>query len=599
MNAIKRPISEHAKTAKALRQYCKSLGVPASATSDSFSMGNSVTVRIADCSPDLANKIKAKGQEHQYGHFNGMEDIYEYSNKNEDIPQAKYVSVELSFSDELKQSAWDAVRSYCANCEDAPESYEEAGNYRVFEDFAPTQVWRFLCGNFLEDESVKFWQSKTAAPAALTTTTGATIEEHTHTKRNFQMFIVIIAERVERETYLQYLEAAKALDGWYSRKWGQTPAGFAFKAMEDAQAFAATLSGSTPPPTTDGSPKPNTHQAEKLRTLADKMQSEIDGKFADRLTNTPKRQREAGSARLEGEKLLRTQTALNGLADLHEAGTVPAELSTIKSKKAVYELMGAELDSSRCGYYDTPRDTGQPRHTTPAALALWSMLTDKTDEEKQADKLREMLQAIQFSKIPGFFATQTALRAQMFDLADVQPGHRLLEPEAGAGGIADDAKGLGAVVDCCEVWNALRDILEAKGHNLIGHDFLDTDIKAIYDRIVMNPPFEKLQDIAHVMKAYNCLKNGGRVVSIMSPGPFYRQDKKCVEFRQWFEDLNGEKIDVPAGAFKESGTDVSSVIIVIDKPEQTIKSDLTPEGEQLVIPGADKEQTNAQGSLWG
>jgi hypothetical protein len=31
---------------------------------------------------------------YQYGHFNGMEDIYEYSNNNDAIPQTKYLFVE-------------------------------------------------------------------------------------------------------------------------------------------------------------------------------------------------------------------------------------------------------------------------------------------------------------------------------------------------------------------------------------------------------------------------------------------------------------------------------------------------------------------------
>ena len=43
------------------------------------------------------------------------------------------------------------------------------------------------------------------------------------------MFIVEQAERVGRETFMRQLEQAKSLRGWYSRKWGSTPAGFAFK----------------------------------------------------------------------------------------------------------------------------------------------------------------------------------------------------------------------------------------------------------------------------------------------------------------------------------------------------------------------------------
>jgi hypothetical protein len=41
-------------------------------------------------------------------------------------------------------------------------------------------------------------------------------------------------------------------------------------------------------------------RADTLRNMADGLQSAIDGKFADRETNTPKRQRQAGEARNEG-----------------------------------------------------------------------------------------------------------------------------------------------------------------------------------------------------------------------------------------------------------------------------------------------------------
>lgn len=70
---------------------------------------------------------------------------------------------------------------------------------------------------------------------------GFEIEEHTHSKKGFQMFICIMSERVEREEYLSLLERAKELGGWYSRKWGTTPAGFAFKELSAAQEFAGIV----------------------------------------------------------------------------------------------------------------------------------------------------------------------------------------------------------------------------------------------------------------------------------------------------------------------------------------------------------------------
>ena len=80
------------------------------------------------------------------------------------------------------------------------------------------------------------------APASAETCGGFTIEEHTHTKKGFQMWIVSPATRVDRETFSAWLAQAKERQGWYSRKWGSTPAGFAFKDQEAAQTFAQELS---------------------------------------------------------------------------------------------------------------------------------------------------------------------------------------------------------------------------------------------------------------------------------------------------------------------------------------------------------------------
>ena len=88
-----------------------------------------------------------------------------------------------------------------------------------------------------------------------------------------------------------------------------------------------------------------------------------------------------------------------------------------------------------------------------------------------------------------------------------------------------------------EINPTLRDLLETKGYNVVDCDFLEHTGE--YDRIVMNPPFEKGQDIDHVRHAYELLKPGGKLVAIMSEGSFYRGDKKATEFREWLEEVGG------------------------------------------------------------
>jgi type I restriction-modification system DNA methylase subunit len=92
---------------------------------------------------------------------------------------------------------------------------------------------------------------------------------------------------------------------------------------------------------------------------------------------------------------------------------------------------------------------------------------------------------------------------------------------------------------------------------------LDAVVK--YDRVLMNPPFENLQDIDHVLHALHFLKPGGRLVAVMSPSPFFRSDRKCELFRGVVEKLGCEVVDLPDGSFKASGTGVATKLLILDK----------------------------------
>lgn len=327
------------------------------------------------------------------------------------------------------------------------------------------------------------------------------------------------------------------------------------------------LGGNEPTPQTTGGTRPPVDKSDKLRTLADKMQSTIDNKLGDRQTNTPKRMAEAANARLDGERLKRTQTVLYGLADLHEAGQVPDVLQNITSKKAVYDLMSEKTTQTGTGFYYYSIGTGERRDDTLAAVVLWSMLTPKSDEEKAADELAGKVRDLQFSNIAGYFPTPAPVRAQVIEAACIQDYHRVLEPSAGDGAFCDDLAAIlseDGALQCFEINHTLRGILEAKGYD-VGGDFMECfEPPMLFDRIVMNPPFEKLQDVEHIQRAHSFLKDGGRLVAIMSPSAFFRDDKKSRAFREWFDLLGGERVDLPAGSFKESGTGVNSVMVIID-----------------------------------
>lgn len=163
---------------------------------------------------------------------------------------------------------------------------------------------------------------------------------------------------------------------------------------------------------------------------------------------------------------------------------------------------------------------------------------------------------------PGFFPTPKAVAQKMVDLADLGSGLSICEPSAGAGAIADEIRAAGHEPTCVEFSQTLAGILTRKGYKTITGDFLE--VSQTFDRFIMNPPFENGQDIDHVLHAFKLLNHGGRIVSIMSNGVFYRSDKKASIFREWFEGVGYISDDLPAGTFSESGTGVASKIVVID-----------------------------------
>lgn len=125
----------------------------------------------------------------------------------------------------------------------------------------------------------------------------------------------------------------------------------------------------------------------------------------------------------------------------------------------------------------------------------------------------------------------------------------------------------GGIVDCIEIQerHASKLIKQPDKFRCVFHgDFLTVDPRTcpLYDRVVMNPPFARQDDIRHVLHAMKFLKPGGRLVAIMSAGVTYRDTKLNHEFNA----LNPTIKELPAGAFKSSGTMVRAIVAAIDKP---------------------------------
>jgi hypothetical protein len=171
--------------------------------------------------------------------------------------------------------------------------------------------------------------------------------------------------------------------------------------------------------------------------------------------------------------------------------------------------------------------------------------------------------------LPGFFPTPRPVIERMLELAEVETHHRVLEPSCGKGDILDALKEEcdGIELIAIERNRTLEDVLSAKGHEVTFADFLEH--AGSYDRVVMNPPFEELQDITHVKHAYSLLTPGGRLVSVMSEGPFYRSDNKSIAFRAWLDEVGAQSEQLPDDAFAGPGafcqTGVRTRLITIEK----------------------------------
>jgi predicted RNA methylase len=165
----------------------------------------------------------------------------------------------------------------------------------------------------------------------------------------------------------------------------------------------------------------------------------------------------------------------------------------------------------------------------------------------------------------NYFPSPPDVVCRLMDLADIRHGMTVLEPSAGRGAIADACVALDGVVDCCELMreNYLALCENTKLRHVKPIDFLTLEPEPVYDRVVMNPPFAKQQDIKHVMHALKFLKPDGLLVSVMASSVTFRDNKLTQDFRDLIRERGGDIEALPEAAFKQSGTMVRTVIVTI------------------------------------
>jgi predicted RNA methylase len=498
-----------------------------------------------------------------------------------------------------------------------------------------------------------------------------TVTQERHTQKDVDIWIVRISTRVDGETYKRLAEAAERLGGGWSRYSN----GFLFWEKEDAETFAGVKDGDV----SAGERWARSRQAREDRA-ADRLAqyalrkdgAAADALAQDRLTNTVRRERMAGSAETSARQDQAMAATIMSIATAQAEGRLDV-LAGVRSATQITELVHllrmAMLNAARVrneridGDSEIKYDAADILHAEypwPAlplddATRLATILKGKRGAgiglkmldavikrankglvrvrtKTEADTLVELLarlpgkeywaeamraRAVSYQrmermgidnlpilrhalrellphvvapaqpdpiveaeraligvKIPGFFPTPADVVAKMLDHARIEPGMRALEPSAGRGNIVGALLDAGAKVIAVECAYTLSTILRKKyaGHIVIAEEnFLEIPVvrwqATPIDRVVMNPPFENGQDMAHVQHAYQFLSDGGRLVAIMSAGTFFRDNTKTQAFRAWLDEIGGEVVeDLPAGTFyHEAGTNVATKMVLICK----------------------------------
>ena len=166
-----------------------------------------------------------------------------------------------------------------------------------------------------------------------------------------------------------------------------------------------------------------------------------------------------------------------------------------------------------------------------------------------------------------FFVTPKEIAIRMIELAQIKKGELLLEPSAGDGAILDFFPKNNPYV-AIELMDDNFKKLKDKGYSVSKGDFLDWTPANKADKIIMNPPFTKQQDVQHIFHAWNCLSKNGRLVSIVSESPFFRENSLSRDFRDWIDMNDVLVISLEPGDFKSSGTMVKTRMIVASKKNE-------------------------------
>jgi hypothetical protein len=320
-------------------------------------------------------------------------------------------------------------------------------------------------------------------------------------------------------------------------------------------------------------PPPNSNLADKLQRLAEAMDTTIEAKLSPSIGHqniTARRSRIAASMREDGRRLQLIQSWLVGLADRHRGGTCPTQLSKISNRShldsfaSIFHWQKEGAKSLACLYtgFDRGDEIAQRLealgiHSASAALVALELLEGLGNPALDApDPIGKRVEALRrkaiYQQVPDFYPTPCEIIARMLQLANLNPHHRCLDPEGGAGDLCVALRDLGVEnIDCFELNAVLAEALTLLEFPPLGRDFLTATPRPIYERILMNPPFGEDAHIEHIRHAYDWLAPDGELVAVL-PLEHPSRVKKRRQFSEWLDELGADRYPNPPKSFTKS-----------------------------------------------
>ena len=197
------------------------------------------------------------------------------------------------------------------------EDFRNATRAGLSDEFTPEQWARY--DRLHADERIEEQAKReTKQVSAVEGEVNYQTHETTHSKKGHDIYVVSLADRVERDLYSELNTKAKQLGGYYSsyNKQGAIP-GFQFRTEEARAEFLKVIDGESVEKT-----KVAKDKTSHLQELADRVEERANEVLnADRKTNTAKRAREAGYAIGNAEAELQKAAELRAISDAIQSGT--------------------------------------------------------------------------------------------------------------------------------------------------------------------------------------------------------------------------------------------------------------------------------------